>query len=87
MYASLFILAKAQVILVIFHHRAHHNSKITNPTKNLNVQSLGVVDAVFWQGSMYDCDVNQKAVTRVQELLRWTISLQSVTELKQILKS
>ena len=81
--------ASGQVILLIFHHLAPHNCRISTPTekrlsdRTLLDQCVGMVDAVFWNGAMYDCDANHAAVRRIQQLFRWTISIESLKQLKQ----
>ena len=82
--------ATSQVILLIFHHVARHKCKI-RPTEDQieershKVQCVGMVDAVFWDGIMYDCDINQKALIKVQQLLRWTLSLDNAMGLRQLI--
>ena len=86
------IAAKAQVILLVFHHLAPHNCKITTPTekklsdRSILDQCLGVVDAVFWNGSMYDCDANEKAINQTLELLNWRIPMKIVIKLTQLIQ-
>jgi hypothetical protein len=63
----------AKVVLVLFHHKAPHNSRVF-PTRQKGVGSgelekrlLDIVDWVFWQGAFYDCDTNARAE---QEMIR-----------------
>ena len=88
----LVVAAKAPVILIVFHHLAPHNCKITTPTekrisdRSLLDQCLAVVDAVFWYGDMYDCDANERAVREIVRLLRWRVSLVQIQALQQSLR-
>ena len=81
--------ASGQVILLIFHHMAPHTCKIRTRTEYLFSEGyfkcVGMVDAVFWNGAMYDCAINHEAAERIQQLLRWSISLDSMIHLKRLI--
>ena len=80
--------AKSQVILLVFHHLAEHHCKIATATekrlsdRSLLDQCLAIVDVVFWNKNMYDCEANQLAMEKIHKLLRWNLPLQGVTEMK-----
>ena len=65
----------ARFILVLFHHRAKHNSRVY-PTRNksLSDQDLqnrftDIIDFVYWMGDMYDCATNDKALQELAHAL------------------
>ena len=82
--------AKSHVILLVFHHLAEHNCKIATATekrlsdRSLLDQCLAIVDVVFWNKSMYDCEANQLAMEQIHRLLRWNLPLQGVNEINRI---
>ena len=62
------------VLVIIFHHLAKHNSKIWTPTsdrlqdRSIVDRSEAIVDAVFWNGDVYDCETNDVAVTQLRSI-------------------
>ena len=75
-------------ILVVFHHLAEHNCKISTPTdRRLSDRSLvdhctAIVDVVFWDGSVYQCEANEKAREKLAHALTWRVSMQQIHALK-----
>ena len=78
------------MILLIFHHLAQHKSKLTTPSdrKLINTKLLDrcliMVDAVYWQGEMYDCEANQNVITKITDVMRWGVSIEQIKQLKDI---
>ena len=62
------VLAGVQYLLVMFHPRASHNSKVF-PSRDkgfLDGQPLiAAVDGVFWEQKWYDCPQNDTMVEEV----------------------
>ena len=49
-------------------------------------QCLGMVDAIFWNGNMYDCAINRKAVDQVLGLMKWGVQMEDMIELNEMLQ-
>ena len=66
--------ADVPALVLIFNHLAPHMCKIRTPTKDKlsdrhMVQSChDMLDLVFWNGSMYDCPANTRAVQRLKAI-------------------
>ena len=61
--------------LLVFNHLAPHNSQIATPTKDrlknpaTSDRCNAIVDLVFWQGNMYDCEVNKDGCNELMSVL------------------
>ena len=61
--------------LLIFNHLAPHNSQIATPTRErlkdptTVSQCNAIIDLVFWQGHMYDCQVNSDGCDELVRVL------------------
>ena len=75
-HSSLYTTADKRVILIIFHHLAQHNSRIRTPTKDrLQDRSIvdsteAIVDVVFWNGNLYDCEANTKVSAELNTIFK-----------------
>ena len=64
----------ARLVVVIFNHLAPHNCRITVPTgdrlddRELVKRSELFVDAVYWQGDIYDCPANRNMIQQCLQL-------------------
>ena len=62
-------------VVLIFNHLAPHMSRIRTATKDrlsdrqLVNSSTDILDVVFWNGHMYSCDANTKAISQLREQL------------------
>ena len=67
---------KVGAIILIFHNLAPHNGKIHTATKDclsdreLVEKNDDMIDLVFWNGEMYDCDANTKAITKLKQIAK-----------------
>jgi hypothetical protein len=69
-------------IVLVFHHLAHHNSKIGTATKDrlsdreLVERSQDIIDLVFWDGAMYDCAANHNALIQLKAIAKKAFGIQ-----------
>ena len=81
------------MILIVFHHLNEHKCQIRTPTdkrisdRSLLDHCLGVVDVVFWNKVVYDCEANAKAMEEMRELLRWNVAYQDKIEMMDFLET
>jgi hypothetical protein len=68
------VVGSVPAIVLVFHHLAPHNSRIGTATKDrlsdrqLVERSQDIIDLVFWNGAMYDCDANRNALIQLQAI-------------------
>ena len=61
--------------LLVFNHLAPHNSQIATPTRDRlkNPATVdrcnAIIDLIFWQGRMYDCQVNKEGCDELFNML------------------
>ena len=61
-------------IILIYHHLAKHNSNMRTATKDrLSERALvegcqDMLDLIFWEKQMYECQVNSKSRKSMQEM-------------------
>ena len=80
------------MILLILYHLPQHKSKLNIPTKSKlkdqlvldRIRCQMMLDVVFWQGEMYDCEVNQNVITKITDVMRWGVSIEQIKELNNI---
>ncbi len=64
-----------QLVIIIFNHKAQHDCRMSVPTRDRLAdretvnRCLLFLDAIFWNGHMYDCKVNQDLVAQLKERL------------------
>ena len=57
--------------MLVFNHQAQHNARIVTPSRErVSDQSVKdcceIIDLVFWQGKMYNCDANTQGVSELK---------------------
>ena len=63
-----------RAIFLIFYHCTEHDCKQYTATKErlrdptLVRRNIDMIDLVYWDGKVYDCDVNYKATDRLKEI-------------------
>ena len=80
MYVCMYVLYQSLPVgmmatLLVFNHLARHNSQIATPTRDrlknpaVEDQCNAIIDLIFWQGHMYDCQVNRDGCDELVRVL------------------